>query len=211
MKKSIVWTVVGVLFTFVLGYQVSASLAQARGQAPAPAAGPVRPAPGNMSEMFELIPKSDMDALRAVGGDRPARVLNVGNKYHLGVFSLTFEPRQPRAEEPLTSFYHSEVSEVYYILRGSGTAALGGEMEKATWDDSNSRSIRVVRGPSVNGTMKGHKLVKWTAGDTVVVAAGVPHSFGYEVTEKAEIMRVVIDPSKSIELQSKPELPAPPR
>ena len=196
MKKRIVWSVLALLFTFSMGYQVS-SWAQAA---------QARRAPEKMSDLFEYIPKSDMDALRALGGDRPARVLNIGGKYHLGVFSLPYEPRKPRAGEPLSSFYHSEVSEAYFVIRGSGTAALGGELENPTWDDSNSRSVKVVRGPSVNGTQKGFKTVKWSAGDTIVVSAGVPHVFGYEVTEKAEIVRVVVDPSKSIQLQSKPEL-----
>lgn len=196
MKKRIMWSALALLFTFSMGYQVS-SWAQAA---------QARRAPEKLSDLFEYIPKSDMDALRALGGDRPARVLNIGGKYHLGVFSLPYEPRKPRAGEPLSSFYHSEVSEAYFVIRGSGTAALGGELENPTWDDSNSRSVKVVRGPSVNGTQKGFKLVKWSAGDTIVVSAGVPHVFGYEVTEKAEIVRVVVDPSKSIQLQSKPEL-----
>ncbi len=196
MKKRIMWSALALLFTFSMGYQVS-SWAQAA---------QARRAPEKMSDLFEYIPKSDMDALRALGGDRPARVLNIGGKYHLGVFSLPYEPRKPRAGEPLSSFYHSEVSEAYFVIRGSGTAALGGELENPTWDDSNSRSVKVVRGPSVNGTQKGFKTVKWSAGDTIVVSAGVPHVFGYEVTEKAEIVRVVVDPSKSIQLQSKPEL-----
>jgi mannose-6-phosphate isomerase-like protein (cupin superfamily) len=193
MKKRIMWSVLALLFMFSAGYQIS-SWAQ------------TRRAPGKMSDVFNHIPKSDMDALRALGGDRPARVLNISDKYHLGVYSLPMEPRTRNAAEPLPSFYHSEVSEVYFVVRGSGTAALGGELENATWDDSNSRSVQVVRGPSVNGAQKGHKLVKWSAGDTVIVSAGVPHVFGYEVTEKADIVRVVIDPSKSVKLQATPEL-----
>jgi mannose-6-phosphate isomerase-like protein (cupin superfamily) len=193
MKNRIVWGVLALLFMVSAVYQVS-SWAQNRR------------APGKTSDLFDHIPKSEMDALRALGGDRPARVINAGGKYHLGVFSLPMELRTRNANEPLPSFYHSEVSEVYFVIRGSGTAALGGELENATWDDSNSRSIRVVRGPSVNGNQKGHKLVKWSAGDTIIVTAGVPHVFGYEVTEKAEIVRVVVDPSKSVQLQATPEL-----
>ena len=203
MKKRIMWSALTLLFTLSIGYNVS-FWAQGRGQTATAAKG--RPAPGKMSDMFEYIPKSDMDALRALGNDRPARVLNMGGKYHLGVFSLPYEPRKPKAGEPLPSFYHSEVSEVYFVIRGSGTAALGGELENATWDDSGSRSVKVVRGPSVNGTQKGFKTVNWKAGDTIIVSAGVPHVFGYEVTEKTELMRVVIDPSKSVDLQSKPDL-----
>jgi uncharacterized protein YjlB len=101
----------------------------------------------------------------------------------------------------VSSFYHSEVSELYYVIRGEGTAALGGELENATWDDPNSQGIREVRGPSVNGTMKGYKTQKWSAGDIIIVSAGVPHSLGYEVTARTDILRVVIDPKRSLQLK----------
>ena len=93
------------------------------------------------------------------------------------------------------------IRDSYYVIRGSGTALLGGEMENATWDDSNSDSIKQVRGPSVNGTMKNYKTQKWTAGDTIIVAAGVPHSMGFEVTERTDILRVVVDPKRAIQLK----------
>ncbi len=78
---------------------------------------------------------------------------------------------------PVSAFYHTEISELYYVIRGSGTALLGGELQNAAWDDSNSDAIRQVRGPSVNGTMKNYQMVKWTAGDTIIVPAGVPHAW----------------------------------
>ena len=90
---------------------------------------------------------------------------------------------------------------IVYVIRGSGTALVGGELEHATWDDSNSDAIRQVRGPSVNGTMKNYQTVKWTAGDTIIVPAGVPHAMGQEVTERTDILRVVYDPKKSIQLK----------
>jgi len=102
---------------------------------------------------------------------------------------------------PVSAFYHTEISELYYVIRGSGTALLGGELQNAAWDDSNSDAIRQVRGPSVNGTMKNYQTVKWTAGDTIIVPAGVPHAMGQEVTERTDILRVVFDPKRSIQLK----------
>jgi mannose-6-phosphate isomerase-like protein (cupin superfamily) len=110
------------------------------------------------------------------------------------------EPRKP-IPGLVTSFYHSEIAELYYVVRGSGTALIGGELENATWDDSNSASIRQVRGPSANGTMKNPRTQKFTAGDIIIVQAGVPHSVTYEVTEKTDIVRAVFDPERSLELK----------
>ena len=170
--------------------------AQGRGQA-APAA---RPAPPNLPGTFTVIPKADLEALMGpTRGDRPARVVNVNGGANMGAFVLHYEPMKNTL--PVTSFYHTEISELYYVIRGSGTALLGGEMENATWDDSGSDSIRQVRGPSVNGTMKNYRTVKWTAGDTIIVPAGIPHSMGFEVTERTDILRVVFDPKKVIELK----------
>ena len=59
--------------------------------------------------------------------------------------------RSLQYSQPVNAFYHSEISELYYVIRGSGTALLGGELQNATWDDSNSDAIRQVRGASVNG------------------------------------------------------------
>ena len=46
--------------------------------------------------------------------------------------------------------------------------------------------------------MKGYTTQKWSAGDVIIVPAGVPHMIGYEVTVPNDILRVVFDPNKSI-------------
>ena len=132
-------------------------------------------------------------------GDRPARVVNIANGANLGAFILHYEPMKNTL--PVNSFYHSEVSEVYYVIRGEGTALLGGELDKAVWDDPNSTAIKEVRGPSVNGVIKNYKTQKWSAGDTIVVSAGVPHSMGFEVTAKTDILRVAVDPKRALNLK----------
>ena len=150
-------------------------------------------------QTFTFIPHADLEALMKTSGDHPARVIDVEKKMNLGAYLLHFDPRPPNTT--LNGWLHNDISEVYYVIRGSGTALVGGEMENATWDDSNSDAIRQVRGPSVNGTMKNYKTVKWTAGDTFIVPAGVPHSMGFEVTERSDMLRVVFDPRKNIQLK----------
>jgi len=176
----------------------SLEVARAEAQEGRGQAAPAKPGPPSMPGTFTFIPKADVNALMGpTRGDRPVRVVPVGNNTNLGAFVLHYETMKNTL--PVTSFYHSEISELYYVIRGSGTALVGGEMENATWDDSNSDAIRQVRGPSVNGTMKNYKTVKWSAGDTFIVPAGVPHSMGFEVTEKTDILRVVFDPKKNIQ------------
>ena len=163
----------------------------------APAA---RPGPANMPGTFTFIPKTEVAAqMLNTRGDRPVRVVPIAKTANLGAFILHYETMKNTT--PVNAFYHTEISELYYVIRGSGTALVGGELEHATWDDSNSDAIRQVRGPSVNGTMKNYQTVKWTAGDTIFVPAGVPHAMGQEVTERTDILRIVYDPKKSIQLK----------
>jgi mannose-6-phosphate isomerase-like protein (cupin superfamily) len=170
---------------------------QAAGQ-PAPAPG--KPGSSKMPGESTFIPKAATEALMGpTRGDRPARVVNVAGGANLGAFILHYETMKNTL--PVTSFYHSEVSELYYFIRGEGTALLGGELEKAVWDDPNSTAIKEVRGPSVNGTMKKYKTQKWSAGDAIIVSAGVPHSMGFEVTARTDILRVAIDPKRALNLK----------
>jgi quercetin dioxygenase-like cupin family protein len=182
-----------------------AEMARLRNEAQEPgqdqtASAPAKPGPKNMPGEFTFIPKAATEALMGpTRGDRPARVVNVGNGANLGAFILHYETMTNKL--PVSSFYHSEVSELYYVIRGAGTALLGGELENATWDDANSTAIKEVRGPSVNGTMKNFKTQKWSAGDTIIVSAGVPHSMGFEVTAKTDILRVAFDPKRALQLK----------
>ena len=164
------------------------------------AAAPGKPGPKNMPGESTFIPKAATEALMGPArGDRPARVVNIANGANLGAYILHYEPMKNKL--PVTSFYHSEISELYYVIRGEGTALLGGELENAVWDDPNTTAIKEVRGPSVNGTMKNYRTQKWSAGDTILVSAGVPHSMGFEVTEKTDILRVVYDPKRALQLK----------
>ena len=123
MKRRIMWSVLTLLFTLSMAYNVS-FWAQGRGQNATAAKG--RPAPGKMSDVFEYIPKSDLDALRALGGDRPARVLNMGGKYHLGVFSLPYEPRKPKPGEPLLELLSQRGLGSLFCNPGSGNSRAWG-------------------------------------------------------------------------------------
>src|SRR2546422_1489185 len=192
MRNNIIWVFVPLFLVSI----TSQSSAQARGQAQGrgqAVAAPGRPAPGNMPGDYTFIPKADLEVLMGpTRGDRPARVGGVGGA-NLGAYILHY-PAMKSAT--LNSFYHSEISELYYVIRGEGTAVLGGELENPRWSDPNSTGTKEVTGPTVNGTMKGYTTQKWFAGDVIIVPAGVPHMIGYEVTVPNDVLRVVFDPNK---------------
>jgi mannose-6-phosphate isomerase-like protein (cupin superfamily) len=188
-------TVLAALFLWSIGSNIS-SWAQAR-----------RPAPAKGPNTWVKVPKSEMTFLPGQTRWRTARILNMDNKYYFGVSSNSYLQLRPEARTgPSDSMYHTEVTEVFYIVKGKGVAALGGELEDAYWDEAKDHEIRVIRGPSVNGRWKNYDLVPWEAGDTIIVPTGVPHALGYQVFEQTEVARFIIDPSKSLDLVSQAEM-----
>src|SRR5262245_32922937 len=148
---------------------------------------------------FTFIPHADLEALMKTNGDHPARVVDIAKSYNLGAYLLHFDPRPPAAA--LNGWSHNDISELYYVIRGAGTFLIGGELENPTKDDPNSPSVKEVRGPSVSGHIKGYTPQKYVAGDIMIIPVGVPHLPGYEVTEKTDIVRVVIDPERALNLK----------
>ncbi len=150
-------------------------------------------------QSFTFIPHADLEALMKTNGDHPARVIDVEKKMNLGAYLLHFDPRPPNTT--LNGWLHNDISEVYYVIRGSGTFLIGGELQNPTKDDPNTESVKTVRGPSMSGKIKGYTTQKYVAGDIMMIPVGVPHLPGYEVTEKTDIVRVVIDPERALNLK----------
>src|SRR5512138_2900851 len=60
------------------------------------------------------------------GGDREIKIVDMG-KYNLGVAVLRRGATNPGA--PVGAINHTKVTEVYYVVSGSGTLVTGGEVE----------------------------------------------------------------------------------
>lgn len=175
-----------------------ASLALAQ----APGAGRL---PGNLTGDFTFIPKADVERVQQAiesgrPNDAPVRMVNISNRFNLGVYTLNSPPSQPPPPgAPVMGFYHNDIAEVYIVVSGAGTWRVGGELENPKVDDVNGRSVKEVRGPGVVGMLKGYTNQKITAGDVLIVPPGVPHSPG-EMMERTKIVRVVIDPHRVLPL-----------
>ena len=148
---------------------------------------------------YTFIPRAVFEALAKTDGDHPARMVDIAKSYNLGAYLLHLSPRKP--ESVPGGWAHQDISELYYVIRGSGTFLIGGELENAKKDDPNSESVKTVRGPSVSGQIKGYTPQRYSAGDIIIIPPNVPHLPTYEVTETVDMLRVVIDPQRAINLK----------
>jgi len=150
------------------------------------------------SSAYTYIPHAVFEALAKTDGDHPARVVDIAKSYNLGAYLLHLSPRKAAAQN---GWAHHDISELYYVIRGSGTFLIGGQLLNPKQDDPTTESVKTIRGPSMTGEMKGYTTQKYVAGDIIMIPVDVPHLPTYEVTETADILRVVIDPQRAINLK----------
>ena len=162
--------------------------------------------PAKLPGTFTFIPKAQIEkTLRAIEvpgsyGDQAVRTIDLANmNYRLGVYVLhTVKPSQAT---PSSGWYHTEIAELYYVMRGQGTFMIGGSLENPVPDDPNSYSTKMVRGPSVSGKFNGATEQKIEAGDILIAPTGVPHTPGKTTTAPRDIMRIAVDPNRVLPLK----------
>ena len=125
------------------------------------------------------------------GTDRLMKAVDMGS-YNVGVGVLRRGPTKPGA--PVGAIMHEKITEVYYVVSGSGTLLTGGTVSNPTQAAADSEIVRVAVGPSVQGTFKEPaQRRKVSAGDIVIIPPGVYHGFD-EVTDHVEYVAVRPDP-----------------
>ena len=152
------------------------------------------------SSPHTYIPRALFEAFAKTDGDHPARVIDIAKSYNLGAYLLHLSPRKPAATA-LNGWAHHDISELYYVIRGSGALLIGGQLQNPKQDDPNTESVKTIRGPSMTGEMKGYTIQRYAAGDIIMIPVDVPHLPTYEVTETVDMLRVVIDPQRAINLK----------
>lgn len=125
------------------------------------------------------------------GGDRQIKVVDVG-KYNVSVAVLHRGPIKPGA--PVGGINHTEVTEVYYILSGSGTLVTGGSVDAVKPVAADSEIVKVAVGPSNNATFRQPAQTRKVGpGDVVIIPPSVFHGFS-EVPDHIDYLSVRPDP-----------------
>jgi len=137
------------------------------------------------------------DEVRAViahptgGADRLIKAVDMG-RYNVGVGVLRRGPTKPGA--PVGAINHEKITEVYYVISGSGTLLTGGVVVNAAPTPADSEIVRVAVGPSNQGVFKEPaQRRRVSTGDIVIIPPGVFHGFD-EVTTGIEYVAVRPDP-----------------
>ena len=136
--------------------------------------------------------KAVLDAPSALP-DRLITAVDMGT-YNVGVGVLRRGPTKPGA--PVGAINHEHITEVYYIISGTGTLLTGGTVTNARAVAADNEIVKVVVGPSNQGTFdKPAQRRKVGPGDVVVIPPGVYHGFD-EVTTGIDYLAVRPDPNK---------------
>jgi len=96
---------------------------------------------------------------------------------------------------------HFKLSEVYHVMKGSGTLVTGGTVVNPKTRAADSIEVRREDGPGVTGTaIQGGVNHQLKEGDVIVIPAGTPHWFS-KINGSIVYLVIRIDPSQLIALQ----------
>ena len=144
------------------------------------------------------ISKADIEAVlkhtgtEGAGTDRQIKVVHDGTQ-NISVGVLRRGPSKEGG--PIASISHTHVTEVYYILSGAGTLVTGGTVSNPSPLPASGEIVRVAVGPSTSGVFQGGDRLPVSAGDVVIIPAGVPHGFT-DVKEQVTYLSVRPDPDR---------------
>jgi mannose-6-phosphate isomerase-like protein (cupin superfamily) len=129
--------------------------------------------------------------------DQQARDVDIG-KAHIGL-GVVYRGKLD-APGPDSVAEHDLVSEVYYIMSGSGTLVLGPDIANLKRRPADAETVRLFNGPGNNGSaIRNGKTYNLKAGDMVVIPAGTGHWFT-KIEDHLNYVMVRIDPDKATPL-----------
>ena len=144
------------------------------------------------------VTKAELDAVFATLGDSiDKQVKIVGSDTDVAVGIL--HRGELESEGDVGAIVHHQVTEVYYILDGSGTLVTGGPIDAAREFPSDSGVVAELVGPSAIGTFDSGTSRPVSAGDVVVIPAGVPHGFSQIAAAGVSYLSIRVDPDQVLQ------------
>ena len=105
-----------------------------------------------------------------------------------------------RLTEPGGVAEHDLVTEVYYVISGSGTNVTGSDLVDAVPRGAGSRAVQYLNGPGHNATSTRNGTThELKAGDVFVIPAGTGHQFT-RIDDHIRYVMIRIDPDKVVPL-----------
>jgi mannose-6-phosphate isomerase-like protein (cupin superfamily) len=124
--------------------------------------------------------------------DQQAKIVDVG-KARAGVAVVHRSGKSPQ-----TAIEHDKVTEMYYILSGSGTMVTGGTITNAKRRAADDPAVRDLAGPAIGGSgLQNGESRKVGPGDIAIIPAGVGHWFS-SVDGNIDYLVFRVDPEKVV-------------
>jgi mannose-6-phosphate isomerase-like protein (cupin superfamily) len=152
------------------------------------------------------IAKSELDAYlnRAVEHsliDQQVRSVDLG-KSQVGIGMVRRGRLEPGSNSGEAVAEHEQISEVYYIIDGSGTLLTGPDLIEPKKRPDTLKTVREQNGPGYNAKSINRPVVtELKAGDMIVIPAGTGHWFT-KIDDHITYVMVRIDPDKVVPTKS---------
>src|SRR5215472_15970697 len=145
----------------------------------------------NNSEIEAMVRK--VAAVRV--SDQAIRVISINNEYNVGV-SVVSRLKTSGKEAP-AGIEHSQITEIYHVISGSGTLVTGGTLNDPKEVPAKDEVTMLLNGPSTEGGgIQNGVSRKIGPGDVVVIPPNTPHWFSEIPTDKIVYLVVRVDPHK---------------
>ena len=145
------------------------------------------------------IPVADITAVFEHLGDtidQQIRVVDIGDDVNVAVGILRRVGTRTEGEA-VTAIVHHRVAEVYYVLSGSGILVTGGDESDAREFPADATAVLELVGPSGRRSVMNGQQQALSAGDVVVIPAGVPHGFRH-IQDQITYLSVRVDPHQTL-------------
>lgn len=145
-----------------------------------------------------FVPKSEiMTALAAITNlpDQQVRVVDIGNNINVAVGILHREATHTEEGENASGLVHHDITEVYYVISGSGVLVTSNETSGGREVPAESEVVKELVGPSAFRTILNGQTMSIAAGDVVVIPAGVGHGFRH-IEDEVTYLSVRVDPDQ---------------
>ena len=153
------------------------------------------------------IPKSELDAyteraLKYNLVDEQVRAVDLGHS-RVGIGMVTRKHLEPGAIRKGTIAEHEQVSEVYYIIDGSGTIITGPDLVNPVKRPADEKTVPLQNGPGFNADgINNPQTYHLKAGDMLIIPAGTGHLWTEIPGDHVTYMMVRMDPDKVVPTKS---------
>jgi len=130
--------------------------------------------------------------------DQAIRVVSINGEYNVGV-GVVHRAKTSGTGGPGGGggVEHSQITEVYHVISGNATLVTGGSIENPRESAADSNVVKVLNGPSTQGSaVSGGTSRQVGPGDVVIIPPNTPHYFSEITSDQIVYLVVRVDPHK---------------